>query len=63
MVSKTAQEMKVGDIIEFTTGPFSGSQAKILSIDKTREILTVKSLVPQITIPIVIQVAKVKKVT
>ena len=57
----TIQGIKVGDIVEITSGPFKGSRAKISVITVTREEITVELLDSRITIPIVIHADYVRK--
>ncbi len=49
------EELEIGDVVKLTTGPFEGEKARVVSISKSRDEVTVElfeSLVPvAITVP------------
>ena len=56
------KELKEGDEVEIVKGPFRGMRAKITSIDRNKNMLTVNILEASFTIPITIPGDYVKKV-
>ncbi|BCS90646.1 MAG: transcription elongation factor Spt5 [Candidatus Micrarchaeota archaeon] len=49
---KKQEELNVGDIIEFVSGPFKGYKAKVLSIDNQKNELTAELIDAVVPIPI-----------
>lgn len=50
----------VGDIVEFTAGPFKGSRAKIVKIDESKEEVTVVLFEATVPIPVTVNVGDIK---
>jgi transcriptional antiterminator NusG len=50
--SKKEEEIKVGDIIEISAGPFKGERAKVLAIDRAKDEYTVEPLEAIVSIPV-----------
>lgn len=57
----TIEELNEGDIVEIVRGPFRGMKARITSIDRNKNMLTVNILEASFTIPITIPGDYVKK--
>lgn len=55
------EELNVGDVVEITRGPFRGMYARVSSIDKNKNMLTVNILEAAFTIPITIPGDYVRK--
>lgn len=55
------EELNVGDEVEITRGPFRGMRARVVSIDKTKNTITVNLLEAAFSIPITIPTSYVKK--
>lgn len=55
------EEIGVGDEVEITRGPFRGMRARVVSIDKSKNTLTVNLLEAAFSIPITIPISYVKK--
>lgn len=55
------EEVNVGDEVEITRGPFRGMRARVVSIDKSKNTLTVNLLEAAFSIPITIPVNYVRK--
>lgn len=55
------EEVNVGDEVEITRGPFRGMRAKVVSIDKSKNTLTVNLLEAAFSIPITIPINYVRK--
>lgn len=55
------EEINVGDVVEITRGPFRGMKARVVSIDKSKNILTVNLLEATFSIPVTIPINYVKK--
>jgi len=55
------EEINVGDEVEIMRGPFRGMRARVVSIDKTKNTLTVNLLEAAFSIPITIPINYVKK--
>ena len=53
-------KVSVGDIVEFTAGPFKGSRAKIVKIDKAKEEVTVVLFEATVPIPVTVNVGDIK---
>ena len=56
------EELNVGDEVEIVRGPFRGMRARVVSIDKSKNVVTVNLLEAAFTIPVTIQITYVKKV-
>ena len=55
------EEISTGDEIEIMRGPFRGMKARVVSIDKSKNTLTVNLLESAFSIPITIPISYVKK--
>jgi transcriptional antiterminator NusG len=55
------EEISVGEIVEITRGPFRGMRARVVSIDKSKNTLTVNLLEATFSIPVTIPINYVKK--
>jgi len=55
-------KVNVGDVVEFTAGPFKGSRARIVKIDKTKEEITVVLFEATVPIPVTVQGSDIKVV-
>ncbi len=53
------KELKVGQVVKITTGPFKGMRAKILRVDPQKEEVTVELLEATIKIPVTIEAANI----
>jgi transcriptional antiterminator NusG len=51
-VKSMAQQISIGDIVEFTTGPFKGYKAKVLRTDEIKGDVTVELMDVVVPIPI-----------
>lgn len=61
IASKTyEQNVEVGDIIEFTTGPFRGYKAKVLKVDDIKNDITVELMDVVVPIPVTTKVGTTK---
>ncbi len=49
---QTAQMIEVGDIVEFTAGPFKGYKAKVIKSDSTKDEITVELMDVAVPIPV-----------
>ncbi len=49
---QTAQEIAVGDVIEFFGGPFKGYKAKVIKIDPSKDEITVELMDVAVPIPV-----------
>lgn len=54
IVKPIIEELKVNDIVEVISGPFKGMKAKITSIDRTKEEVTMELLEATFTMPITV---------
>lgn len=57
------EEVSVGEEVEIMRGPFRGMRARIVSIDKSKNTLTVNLLEAAFSIPITIPINYVRKVS
>lgn len=55
------EEIGIGDEVEITKGAFRGMRARVVSVDKSKNTLTVNLLEAAFTIPITIPISYVKK--
>ncbi|MGC8571981.1 MAG: transcription elongation factor Spt5 [Candidatus Micrarchaeia archaeon] len=61
IVSKSYnQEVGVGDIVEFTSGPFRGYKAKVLKVDETKNDITVELMDVVVPIPVTAKASTTK---
>ena len=51
----TVAKVNLGDVVEFTAGPFKGSRARVTKVDETKEEITV--VLFEATVPIPVTVA------
>jgi transcriptional antiterminator NusG len=58
---EVVEEINVGDIVEIVRGPFRGMKARVVSIDKSKNTLTVNLLEATFSIPVTIPISYVKK--
>lgn len=56
------EELSVGDEVEIIRGPFRGMKARVISVDKSKNVVTVNLLEAAFTIPVTIQATYVKKI-
>jgi transcriptional antiterminator NusG len=56
------EDLDVGNLVEVTGGPFKGMRAKITSIDRTKEEVTIELLEATFTLPITVHADYVKVV-
>ena len=59
---KPEEEIKVGDIVEITSGPFKGENAKVTQIDETKKEYVVLPLEVAISLPIKLKSSHLKLV-
>lgn len=60
--NNTSTNVEIGDIIEFSTGPFKGYKAKVLKQDTTKNEITVELMDVVVPIPITTKVSTAKVV-
>jgi transcriptional antiterminator NusG len=61
IVSKSYnQEVGVGDIVEFTSGPFRGYKAKVLKVDDSKNDITVELMDVVVPIPVTAKINTTK---
>ncbi|MEM4481305.1 MAG: transcription elongation factor Spt5 [Desulfurococcaceae archaeon] len=60
---EVVEEVAVGEEVEIMRGPFRGMRARVVSVDKSKNTLTVNLLEAAFSIPITISINYVKKVT
>ncbi len=60
VVRPIIEELDMNDIVEVTGGPFKGMKAKITSIDRTKEEVTIELLEATFTLPITVHADYVK---
>jgi transcriptional antiterminator NusG len=58
---EVVEEINVGDVVEIVRGPFRGMKARVVSIDKSKNTLTVNLLEATFSIPVTIPISYVKK--
>ncbi len=49
---QTAQEIHIGDVIEFFAGPFKGYKAKVIKMDSNKDEITVELMDVAVPIPV-----------
>jgi transcriptional antiterminator NusG len=57
-----SKELKKGDIIEITAGPFKGEKGKVIRIDSSKNNITVEILNAVVPIPVTVSSLYVRKV-
>ena len=57
-----SEELKRGDIVEITSGPFKGERAKVVRVDDTKEKVTVEIIDAVIPVPVTLSVASVRRI-
>ncbi len=57
-----SKELKKGDIIEITSGPFKGERGKVIRIDSSKNNITVEILNAVVPIPVTVSSLYVRKV-
>lgn len=55
------EEISIGDEVEIARGPFRGMRARVVSIDKSKNTVTVNLLEATFSIPITIPISYIKK--
>lgn len=55
-----AARVNVGDIVEFTNGPFKGSRAKIVKVEEAKDEITVVLFEATVPIPVTVKVTDIK---
>lgn len=58
LIKATAQQVvtiKIGDIVEMTSGPFKGEKARVIKSDEARDELTVELMEVAVPIPVTIK--------
>ncbi|MEM0094413.1 MAG: transcription elongation factor Spt5 [Candidatus Micrarchaeaceae archaeon] len=51
-IKKYTQEIKVNDIVEFSSGPFKGYKAKVMRVDPAKDEITVELMDVVVPIPV-----------
>lgn len=54
IANKQAVNIKIGDIVEMTSGPFKGERARVIKFDETKDQLTVELMDVAVPIPVTI---------
>ncbi len=58
----TVSRVNLGDVVEFTSGPFKGSKARVTKIDETKEEITVVLFEATVPIPVTVQGSDIRVV-
>jgi transcriptional antiterminator NusG len=55
-------KVKLGDVVEFTAGPFKGSRARVTKVDETKEEITVVLFEATVPIPVTVSGSDIRVV-
>jgi transcriptional antiterminator NusG len=58
----TVAKVKLGDVVEFTSGPFKGSRARVTKVDESKEEITVVLFEATVPIPVTVSGSDIRVV-